>query len=64
MYCYVIIVGVVGATAMNSESSRSHAIFSITIETSTLRADNQQHVKMGRLHLVDLAVSIVAQIKC
>lgn len=48
---------VVGATAMNMESSRSHAIFSITIETSQLCADNQQHVKMGRLHLVDLAGS-------
>uniref|UniRef100_A0A1B6CIN5 Kinesin-like protein n=1 Tax=Clastoptera arizonana TaxID=38151 RepID=A0A1B6CIN5_9HEMI len=48
---------VVGATAMNSESSRSHAIFSITIETSTIGADKQPHLKMGRLHLVDLAGS-------
>ncbi|KAL1138706.1 hypothetical protein AAG570_008768, partial [Ranatra chinensis] len=48
---------IVGATAMNAESSRSHAIFSITVETSVLGLDNQQHVKMGRLHLVDLAGS-------
>ncbi|XP_024083610.1 kinesin-like protein KIF3A isoform X2 [Cimex lectularius] len=48
---------VVGATAMNIESSRSHAIFTITVETSVLGIDNQHHVKMGRLHLVDLAGS-------
>nr|XP_018902036.1 PREDICTED: kinesin-like protein KIF3A [Bemisia tabaci] len=48
---------VVGATAMNLESSRSHAIFSITVETSQTGLDNQSHVKMGRLHLVDLAGS-------
>ncbi|XP_066908565.1 kinesin-like protein KIF3A isoform X2 [Halyomorpha halys] len=46
---------VVGATAMNIESSRSHAIFTITVETSVTGDDNQQRVKMGRLHLVDLA---------
>lgn len=43
---------------MNMESSRSHAIFTITVETSTLGPDGQHHVKMGRLHLVDLAVSL------
>lgn len=43
---------------MNSESSRSHAIFSITVETSQVGADGEEHVKMGRLHLVDLAVII------
>ncbi|KAK9498601.1 hypothetical protein O3M35_003196 [Rhynocoris fuscipes] len=48
---------VVGATAMNMESSRSHAIFTITVETSSLGPDGQHHVKMGRLHLVDLAGS-------
>lgn len=50
--------GVVASTAMNVESSRSHAIFSITVETSVMRADNQQHVKMGVLRLVDLAVRV------
>lgn len=49
----------VGATAMNEVSSRSHAIFSIIIETSSYSFENAktQHVKMGRLHLVDLAGS-------
>ncbi|XP_077284900.1 kinesin-like protein 64D [Arctopsyche grandis] len=47
----------IGATAMNTESSRSHAIFSITVESSTLGEDGAQHVKMGKLHLVDLAGS-------
>ncbi|KAG8039246.1 hypothetical protein G9C98_003553 [Cotesia typhae] len=48
---------VVGATAMNVSSSRSHAIFTITVESSQLGEDNEQHVKMGKLHLVDLAGS-------
>jgi len=48
--------GVVGSTAMNAESSRSHSIYSITIESSTA-GGSEQHVRVGRLHLVDLAVS-------
>lgn len=48
---------VVGATAMNVSSSRSHAIFTITVESSQLGDDGEQHVKMGKLHLVDLAGS-------
>lgn len=48
---------VVGATAMNASSSRSHAIFTITVESSQLGEDGEQHVKMGKLHLVDLAGS-------
>ncbi|XP_065335163.1 kinesin-like protein KIF3A isoform X2 [Cloeon dipterum] len=48
---------VVGSTNMNSHSSRSHAIFSITVESSEEGDDGQQHVKMGKLHLVDLAGS-------
>lgn len=47
---------VVGATAMNVESSRSHAIYSTTIE-STTAGEGEQHVRVGRLHLVDLAGS-------
>ena len=47
----------VGATKMNSESSRSHAIFSITVERSELNEGGQQHVRMGKLQLVDLAGS-------
>ena len=42
---------------MNVSSSRSHAIFTITVESSQLGEDGEQHVKMGKLHLVDLAVS-------
>uniref|UniRef100_A0A336MB45 Kinesin-like protein n=1 Tax=Culicoides sonorensis TaxID=179676 RepID=A0A336MB45_CULSO len=48
---------VVGATKMNLESSRSHAIFSITIESSETNEIGEQHVKMGKLQLVDLAGS-------
>jgi hypothetical protein len=49
----------IGATAMNTESSRSHAIFSITVESSKKGADGKVHVKMGKLHLVDLAVRVI-----
>lgn len=42
---------------MNVASSRSHAIFCITIETSKMNAEGKQRVKVGRLNLVDLAVS-------
>uniref|UniRef100_A0A182SQK3 Kinesin-like protein n=1 Tax=Anopheles maculatus TaxID=74869 RepID=A0A182SQK3_9DIPT len=48
---------VVGATKMNSESSRSHAIFSITIESSETDEAGRQYVRMGKLQLVDLAGS-------
>lgn len=48
---------VVGATAMNAQSSRSHAIFTITIENGVVGEDGKQHIKMGKLHLVDLAGS-------
>lgn len=41
---------------MNVSSSRSHAIFTITVESSQIGEDGEQHVKMGKLHLVDLAV--------
>ncbi|XP_017071599.1 kinesin-like protein KIF3A [Drosophila eugracilis] len=47
----------VGATKMNQESSRSHAIFSITVERSELGEGGVQHVRMGKLQLVDLAGS-------
>ncbi|XP_054872642.1 kinesin-like protein KIF3A isoform X2 [Amphiprion ocellaris] len=47
----------VGATNMNEHSSRSHAIFTITIECSEKGVDGNQHVLMGKLHLVDLAGS-------
>lgn len=46
---------------MNAHSSRSHAIFTVTIERSDTGADKQQHVRVGKLHLTDLAVSTVTQ---
>ena len=48
--------GAVGETLMNLSSSRSHAIFTATIEQSDKGPDGQQHIRMGKLHLVDLAV--------
>ncbi|VDO25659.1 unnamed protein product [Haemonchus placei] len=42
----------VGATQMNEESSRSHAMFSVTVEAS-----ERGMVTQGKLHLVDLAGS-------
>jgi kinesin family protein 3/17 len=42
---------------MNAESSRSHSIFTIVVESSTKGADGEVHLKMGKLHLVDLAGS-------
>ncbi|XP_005105008.1 kinesin-like protein KIF3A isoform X2 [Aplysia californica] len=47
----------VGATHMNMHSSRSHAIFTVTIECSEKGPDGEQHVRVGKLHLVDLAGS-------
>ncbi|CAL4203051.1 unnamed protein product, partial [Meganyctiphanes norvegica] len=45
----------VGATHMNQHSSRSHAIFTITIECAERDISGQQHWRVGKLHLVDLA---------
>ena len=49
--------GMVGATNMNAQSSRSHAIFTITVECSDKGPDGAVRVRAGKLHLVDLAVS-------
>ena len=45
------------ATAMNPSSSRSHSIFTITVETSEMGADGENHIRVGKLNLVDLAGS-------
>lgn len=51
-----------GATLMNQDSSRSHSIFTITIET-TEKYDAKEggkddgHIRVGKLNLVDLAGS-------
>jgi hypothetical protein len=48
----------VGETKMNATSSRSHSIFTITIETSELQEDGSDpKIRAGKLHLVDLAGS-------
>lgn len=47
----------VGSTNMNEHSSRSHAIFVITIECSELGLDGENHIRVGKLNLVDLAGS-------
>lgn len=47
----------VGATNMNEHSSRSHAIFIITIECSEPGADGENHIRVGKLNMVDLAGS-------
>jgi kinesin family protein 3/17 len=46
-----------GATQMNERSSRSHAIFSITIECGDKGPDGADRLRAGKLHLVDLAGS-------
>uniref|UniRef100_A0A915HNH6 Kinesin-like protein n=1 Tax=Romanomermis culicivorax TaxID=13658 RepID=A0A915HNH6_ROMCU len=47
----------VGATNMNERSSRSHAIFTITLECSEKGVDGAMHVRVGKLNLIDLAGS-------
>ncbi|KAM3140267.1 hypothetical protein pb186bvf_007623 [Paramecium bursaria] len=46
----------VGATAMNLDSSRSHSLFQIIVETNEV-VNGESHVRMGKLNLVDLAGS-------
>ena len=47
----------VRATNMNDTSSRSHSIFTVTIESSQIGADGKSHIKVGKLNIVDLAGS-------
>lgn len=46
----------VASTKMNLDSSRSHSIFTITIE-SCEEKDGENHITVGKLNLVDLAGS-------
>lgn len=49
---------IVGATQMNAGSSRSHSIFTISLEQlSTSSATGESEIKKGKLNLVDLAGS-------
>lgn len=47
---------IIGATLMNQNSSRSHSIFTISIEQIT-NINNNESFKKGKLNLVDLAGS-------
>jgi len=48
----------VASTLMNNESSRSHSIFTITIETAeTSTVDDKEHIRVGKMNMVDLAGS-------
>jgi hypothetical protein len=48
----------VGATAMNEHSSRSHSVFTITVESQQFDEDSGEvKVKVGKLNIVDLAGS-------
>ncbi|XP_054470270.1 kinesin family member 3Cb [Anoplopoma fimbria] len=47
----------VGFTNMNERSSRSHAIFLITVECSEVGPDGEDHIRVGKLNMVDLAGS-------
>lgn len=46
-----------GETAMNAQSSRSHSIFTIYVETAEKDEQGEQRIKAGKLNLVDLAGS-------
>jgi kinesin family protein 3/17 len=44
-------------TKMNLHSSRSHSIFTVTIETAQMGVDLKSHIRAGKLNMVDLAGS-------
>lgn len=47
----------VGATNMNEHSSRSHSVFTITVESSEFDEEGENKIKVGKLNIVDLAGS-------
>jgi len=47
----------VGATAMNTESSRSHSVFTISLEAEEKDANDRRLVRQSKFELVDLAGS-------
>jgi len=47
----------IGETAMNKDSSRSHSIFTIYIESSITDEKGNERIRAGKLNLVDLAGS-------
>eukprot|EP00966_Prymnesium_polylepis_P010750 247665-Prymnesium_polylepis.1 len=46
-----------GATTMNAQSSRSHAVFTLRVQATTEGADGLQRMRTSRCNLVDLAGS-------
>jgi kinesin family protein 3/17 len=46
-----------GETKMNARSSRSHSVFTLTLECSELGKDGKDHIRVGKLNMVDLAGS-------
>ncbi|VDQ07437.1 unnamed protein product [Trichobilharzia regenti] len=56
-FYFILHKGVTGATNMNEHSSRSHAIYTVTIECSENTEKNKALIRQGKLHLVDLAGS-------
>ena len=54
-----------GATMMNQDSSRSHSVFTITVEmtekfdlnAAPAKGKDDTHIRVGKLNLVDLAGS-------
>lgn len=58
--CFLTVLGHTGQTLMNERSSRSHAIFSITIECSDTGPDGGKRIRVGKLHMVDLAVGFLS----
>ncbi|CAD8104180.1 unnamed protein product [Paramecium sonneborni] len=47
----------VGATAMNAQSSRSHCIFTVYVESQIVNDKGNEFIRVGKLNLVDLAGS-------
>ena len=47
----------VGSHLLNKDSSRSHSIYTITVESCEKRPDGSSGIRMGKLNLVDLAGS-------
>jgi len=47
----------VGKTNMNEHSSRSHSVFTVTVESSEVNDKGEVKVKAGKLNIVDLAGS-------
>lgn len=46
-----------GETKMNARSSRSHSVFTLTLECSEIGPDGKDHIRVGKLNMVDLAGS-------